>query len=319
MHINRGLLFWGLALITAGLVALAARQGLLDMVALADAWRLWPVLLIAIGLSIVLSRTPFAAVGTVAAALVVGVTGGAVIAIGPGIVSCGGEPGTTETSGGDFTLPEATVQLSMSCGSLDVALGDGSAWQAITTVDVDGPPQLQAAGGLLDLRSGSEGFPFSQDRQKWAVSLGRDVVYDLSASLNAAKSTFSLVGGTFSHLALDPNAGSVNIDLSGARVADLRMSLNAGSVSIATDAGTDLSGVISSNAGSIDLCAPAGGALRFTVDANVTFSHNLDVAGLEESGDTFTTPGFESAENGIELLLEGNAASFNLNPEEGCE
>jgi hypothetical protein len=331
MHINRGLLFWGLALITAGLVALAAMQGMVDRTALSGAWRLWPVVLIAIGLAIVLSRTPFAAVGTVIAALVVGIAGGAVIAVGPGIVSCGGEPGATHTARGDFTRQvqegvrfwrtAAAVDLELSCGSLDVTMADGTSWEAITSTneDEDGVPVVEAASGSLGLSSGSEGFPFSRDRQEWALSLGREVAYDLSASLNAAESTLNLAGGTFGSLSLNPNAGSLDLDLSGARVADLDVSLNAGSVSIVADAGTDLAGAIGSNAGSIDFCTPAGTALRFTVDANLTFSHDLDESGLVQSGDTFTSPGFETAEHQIDLRLEGNAASFNLNPEEGCE
>jgi hypothetical protein len=318
MHINRGLLFWGLALVTAGLVALAAMQGMVDRTLLADAWRLWPVVLIAIGLAIVLSRTPFAAVGTVIAALVVGIAGGAVIAVGPGVVSCGGEPGPPHTFAGDFTLPDATVQLELSCGSLDIAMTDGTSWEAVGSTDEDSAPVVEATGGSLEIRTGSDGFPFTRDRQEWELSLGRDITYDLSASLNAADSTLDLTGGTFSSLALNPNAGSLDIDLSGAQVADLDVSLNAGSVSIVADAVTDLAGDIGSNAGSIDFCAPADAALRFTVDANVTFSHDLDESGLDQSGDTFTSPGFETAEHQIDLRLEGNASSFNLNPEEGC-
>jgi hypothetical protein len=325
MHMNRGLLFWGLALITAGVVALAAMQGLIDEAALADAWQLWPVLLIAIGLSIVLSRTPVAVMGTVVAALVVGFAGGALIAVGPGIVGCGGEPGTTQTSVGDFTQPKAAVELDLSCGNLDVAMADGSSWQLVTATEEDGAPELEASDGSLQVGSGGHGLPFSRDRQKWALSLGRETSYDLSASLNAADSTLDLSGGTFSRLSVDPNAGSVDINLSGARVDDLHVSLNAGSMSIVVNAETDLGGLIGSNAGSIDFCAPVaalrfeGAALRFTVDANLTFSHNLDESGLEQSGDTFTTPGFEHAEHQIDVRLTGNAASFELNPEEGCQ
>ena len=67
MHINRGLLFWGLALVTAGVVALASAQGWIDIPIMADLWSFWPVILIVIGLAIVLSRTPFAVIGVVVA------------------------------------------------------------------------------------------------------------------------------------------------------------------------------------------------------------------------------------------------------------
>src|SRR5215208_7806262 len=151
MHINRGLLFWGLALITAGLVALAAMQRIVDKSALADAWRLWPVVLIAIGLAIVLSRTPFAAVGTVIAALVFGIAGGAVIAVGPGVVSCGGESVPPNTFDGNFELPRANVQLEVSCGSLDIAMADGTSWVAVGSTVNDGPPVIESSVGALHI------------------------------------------------------------------------------------------------------------------------------------------------------------------------
>ncbi len=82
MHLNRGLLFWGLALITAGATALAVQQDIIDRDVVAEAWKLWPVILIAIGLSIVLARTPFSVLGTVLAALILGVAGGALVSVG---------------------------------------------------------------------------------------------------------------------------------------------------------------------------------------------------------------------------------------------
>jgi hypothetical protein len=86
-----------------------------------------------------------------------------------------------------------------------------------------------------------------------------------------------------------------------------------------TDAETDLTGVINVNAGAVSVCAAEGTAMRFTVSANVTFAHDLDESGLAQSGDTYTSASFESAAHRIDLRLEGNAASFDLNPEDGCE
>lgn len=319
MQMNRGLLFWGLALVTAGVVALSASQGWIDRDALVGAWRLWPVILIAIGLSIVLSRTPLAILGTVVAALVVGVAGGAAFSVGPGIVSCGDGPLSTETATGEFTQPNVSVRLELNCGELDVGLADGTGWLAVTGTSADEPPDLESNDGSLALRSEGGTVPFRSERHEWALTLGRDVAYDVSASLNAADSRFDFASGSFSSISLDPNAGSVFLDLTGAEVGDFSVSLNAGSLSLLTDAETDLIGVLSVNAGSIDFCAPEGTAVRFTVDANVTFAHDLDDSGLSQSGDTFTTDGFVNAAHQVDLRLEGNAASFDFNPEDGCE
>ena len=318
MHVNRGLLFWGLALVTAGIVALAASQGWIESGMLTGAWRLWPVILIAIGLSIILSRTPLAVVGTIVSAVVVGFLGGALFAAGPGVVGCGDSPGASETSGGEFTLPEATVQLEMNCGDLRVALDDGTGWEAITAINEEDRPELEASAGSLDLRSEGGSFPFRRERQDWSLTLGRDVTYELEATLNATDATLDLAGGSFGRLAVDPNAGSIELDLSGAEVGDLRVSVNAGALSVTADSETDVDGAIHVNAGEVKLCVPDGTGLRISVNANVTFGHNLEESDLIQADDTFTSEGFDAAAHKIELRLEGNAASFDLNPEDGC-
>jgi hypothetical protein len=92
--------------------------------------------------------------------------------------------------------------------------------------------------------------------------------------------------------------------------------MNAGSVDLTADADTALSGSIDMNAGSLDLCIPDGVAFAITIEeGNITFSHNLDESGLARSGDTWRSGTGDAA---ITLDVEGNAASFNLNPEGGC-
>jgi hypothetical protein len=85
-----------------------------------------------------------------------------------------------------------------------------------------------------------------------------------------------------------------------------------------TDAQTQLAGRIGVNAGSVDLCTDPAAGLRITVEANVTFAHNLDDSGMQQAGETYTSDNFGSTTRTIDLELEGNAASFSLNPEEGC-
>jgi hypothetical protein len=72
------------------------------------------------------------------------------------------------------------------------------------------------------------------------------------------------------------------------------------------------------NAGSIEVCTADGVALRVTTDANITFSHNLDESDLQHVGDTWSTVGYADATDRVRIDLEGNAASFTLNPEGGC-
>ena len=319
MHLNRGLLFWGLALITAGATALAVQQGYIDRAAVADAWRLWPVILIAIGLSIVLARTPFAVLGTILAALILGFGAGALVSVGPSVACTGSVPSDLTGTSGAFT-GTASVNLDFNCGELNVAMADGSGWTAGTATTGDREVVVQGDGDSLDVSAtNEEGFNWDGGKQRWDIGLGADVAYDLRVSANAADTNLDLAGGTFDRLEVDPNAASLFIDLSGAAVRDFDMSMNAGSAEIQTDAETALAGRFTMNAGSFELCVPDGAALRITVaDSNFTFSHNLDDSGLTRSGESWTSDAFDGAATLIDLRLEGNAASFTLNPDGGC-
>ncbi|MEX0710160.1 MAG: DUF5668 domain-containing protein [Chloroflexota bacterium] len=318
MNFNRGLLFWGLALITAGAVALAAQQGYLDRDALSSAWRLWPLILIAVGVSIVLSRTPFAVLGTITAALVVGSAGGALIAVGPAFAGCGGdEPSSLRTEAGVFG-EVAQVTLDFNCGSLEVGTSDNDEWSVASGHEGGDPASINADSDSLDVESGHGDRWWEGGQQHWVVDLPQATTYELNVSPNAADTTISLGGGRFALVSVHPNAGSLTLDLTDARVERLDLSLNAGSAGIVIGAETGLDATLSVNAGSIDVCTEDGVALRVTTDANVTFSHNLDETNLVHDGDTWSTPGYADATDRVQIELSGNAASFTLNPEEGC-
>ena len=319
MQVNRGFAFWGVALITAGVVALAIQAQLIPEESARQAWRLWPVVLIVIGLAIVASRTPFALVATMAAGLVAGGLAGTLVAgIPEGLnVGCGGEPTETTSAEGSFS-GDAEVSLEFNCGELAVSTQGGNAWTAVVRDDGNREPEIRADDGSLRMRVEGGGFPFTQEgRQEWDVVLPTDVTLDLGVDANAASSHLELDDATLSALAIDANAGDVRLDLAGADVAELTIDANAGSLSMVADASTSLNGSVEMNAGSLELCVPEGVGLAITIeDDNITFSHNLDDAGLSRQGNTWSSGGGGDAD--ISLSVDGNAASFTLNPEGGC-
>lgn len=320
MHLNRGLLFWGLALITAGATALAVQQGYFDRDVVADAWRLWPVILIAIGLSIVLARTPYAVLGTILSALVLGFGAGALVSVGPSVACTGNVPSDLTTESGTFGGGTATVNLDFNCGDLNVVMADGTGWTAGTASTGDREVELRAGEASLQISAtNEEGWSWDGGKQRWDIGLGSDLAYDLQVNANAADVDLELAGGNFDRLGIHLNAGSLFVDLSGATVRDFDMSMNAGSAEIQTDSSTALTGSFTMNAGSFELCVPDGAAIRIDVaDANFTFSHNLDDSGLNRSNDTWNSDTFDGADTVIDLRLEGNAASFTFNPDGGC-
>lgn len=317
MRINRGLVFWGVALITAGAVALAIQSSVIDGAQARELWRFWPVVLILIGLSIIAARTPLALVGTLVTGVVVGGLVGTLVSGWPNALSigCGGTPDQLVSQNGTFG-DRATVDLDFNCGDLVVSMADGDAWDVDAMYAGNRAPRITSTSRRLHVESRNDGFPgFNEGRQDWTVVLPRDVQLALEIDANASSSQLDLGGGSFNQLDIETNAGSVVLDLDGAAVGDLSIDANAGSVSITADGDSSVSGSVSVNAGSVELCVADGVGVAITIrDENITFSHNLDSSGLSRSGDTWSTSGTAN----ITLRVSGNAASFNLNPEGGC-
>lgn len=318
MRINRGLVFWGVALIAAGVMALLLQSGAITDDVARQAWQLWPVILIVIGLAVIAGRSPLALAATVIAALTVGVLAGSLIGGLPdGLgIGCGGEVDELATEEGTFT-GAAGVTLHLNCGELKVSTAPGDAWNVEAGYAGDARPRIEAAEGSLRVEHAGGGrfFVFGNDRQEWDITLPSEVAITLEISANAASVQLDLADADLPGLSLEANAGLVDMNLAGSQVEDLEIGANAGSVRITTDAATRLWGRVSVNAGSLELCAPDGASLLITIEDNLTFSHNLDDRGLFQSGDTWST---RRGLVHIQLEVEGNAGSFSLNPSGGC-
>ena len=318
MRVRRGLLFWGLFLIPLGGITLLTRAGVLDADRLSDAWRLWPLILIGIGLAIVLGRSRTAVVGTAIIALVLGSLGGAALAGGHlwigAFSDCTFASGPTDQRfhrDGTFD-GGAAVRLDLRCGSLALTTTGGAGW----TLDAAhrGPaPLVDSTAGRLEVRvpAGT-----GDRRNDWTVGLPAAAVGSLAVTANAATATLVLPGSHLASLDADMNAGDLRIDATSASIDDIDVSMNAGRIRL--DAGsTALSGDLSVNAGAIDLCVPSGVGLRLDVTDQLTFVHNLGARGLARSGSTWTRDA-AAGQPVIQLAIEGNAASFSLNPDGGC-
>ncbi|MGH2357393.1 MAG: LiaI-LiaF-like domain-containing protein [Candidatus Limnocylindria bacterium] len=316
MRRNSGLLFWGVALITAGALALAVQAGVLSRDALSDAWRYWPVLLIVIGVAIIAARSPLGLPVTLVAGVAVGAVGGALLAGAPIGLGCGGEPTERTTADGAFESGAAEMDIEFSCGDLAMSMEEGDAWSLDARHGGGSDPAVAGSGSSLSLVTEGDGFFGVSGRSEWQLTLPADVMLDLSVDANAASSRLDLGGGQFGTLSLGANAGDMTLDLAGAEADELTAELNAGSMTVILDGETSATGSLGVNAGSITLCAPDDVALAITIEGdNVTFSHDLDESGLDRSSNTWRSGSGAAA---VELSVEGNAASFSFNDPEAC-
>lgn len=320
MHANRGLVFWGVALVTAGAVALTIQSNLIAADAARDAWRLWPIVLIVIGLAVISARTPFALVATLAAGVVAGGLTGTLVAGSPDGLSigCGGETDEQIAADGSFGTTSAEVVLDFNCGELGLATGGGSDWNVGARYASGAEPTITSDDGGLRVRAkdGPGFMGFADGRQAWDVTLPTDVRLALDIEANAASSRLDLDGADLSQMALDANAGDLDLGLGGATVDELTINANAGSLGLTVDGDSAVAGSVEMNAGSLELCVDPDVAIAITIeDDNVTFSHDLDASGLTRQGDTWAS-GDGAAD--VTLDVEGNAASFTYNPDGGC-
>jgi hypothetical protein len=320
-RVSRGAIFWGSALVTAGLVILAIQQGLIDEAVLANIGQWWPLLLIGAGVAIIFAG----ALGAVAVALsgiLLGLlVGGLVMGAASLPVGCGseGEGPLVAVADGEFAGDEAEVDIDLNCTTLEVVAGDGDAWSIEADEDsAEDDLVIEASDQTLEI--GDNNVNPIGDRRQALVTIPGDSGTHLSLGINAGEASLALSDGRWGRLDLEGNAMAMTVDLSGAEVDAMELTLNAGSANVLLGEGTDIgSGIrFGANAGSIEVCAPEGLGIQITMGDNVTSGHNLDDAGLDQSGNVWRTEGYESADTQIEIEFQGNAASFTLSPEGDC-
>ena len=329
MHLNRGLLGWGVFFITLGSVPLAVRAGYLDPASVNRAWELWPLILVGIGLGLLLQRTRIEAVGGLVVAVTFGLMGGGLLAGGlpaGGFTACGpgsggGEGSAFPTQTGTLGL-EARVNLDLNCGDLRSNSTDGTGWTVAGTSDGGQAPEIRSSGDRLEVRTPDRrGVNPGGRGSSWEVTLPRQVSLALGLSVNAGSARLNLSSMRVPDLNVSVNAGDAKVWASGVvEMGSFSASVNAGSLAISLPVPTaDLSGSLSVNAGSIEVCVPDGVGLRIRMEDEALGSNNFADRGLVRNGDAWTRPGDDSTTPRIELTANANLGSITLNPENGCE
>lgn len=317
MRIRRGLLFWGLFLIPLGGIPLLARVGTIDPAVFVDAWRLWPLVLVVIGLTLLLGRYRAGLIGVITVALLLGsLAGGALASGGLGIASFGdcslsARDTKAVDESGTFSADAALI-IALPCGTADVTVQPGTAWTVHADYRGD-PPPVVASHDLLGLGSTDDR---GGQRQDWTISVGADALRSIELQANAGTSVLKLAGASLTSVSADINAADLRIDAGAATIDRIDVSANAGRARITLGGGAT-TGDLSANAGAIDLCLPSNASVRIRMDDQLTFAHNLDERGFVHDGHTWTRSDDGDGDL-IDLTVDGNAASFTLDPEEGC-
>jgi hypothetical protein len=320
MRVNRRFLNWGVFLVAIGGVLVVTDLAAVDSATIADALRLWPLAIIAIGIGLILRRTRFSVAGGMLAAAVPGLLLGGAFAVVPHFsVDCGGrgEPASISTREGTFDGP-ATVSITSGCGTLVVNTGAGNGWVFSGGNTANQPPIIDATGQSLTIDSGAtEGWHFfDAGRDKWNLTLPTSRIDDLSLVVNAGKGQIDLAGAQLGRLDLTTNAAETIVDISGATLTDVSGAVNAGLLSVHLPSGSDVSGSLTVNAGALQVCTPPGLGLRVTHGGVLS---EIKVDGLQVTGNAWQSPDYASATHHADLSVIANVGAVEINPIGGCK
>ncbi len=318
MKVSHKLLYTGVFLVAAGGVLLVAEGSALADDTVAQALGLWPVAVITIGVGLLLRRSRFATAGGVMAAVMPGLLLGGLVASAPNVATdCRYVQPTGYTTQEGAFGGQGTVQLTLSCGELDVRGGQGPGWRVdVGRTGVAGPV-ITATADRLAIASASRNHVLGMaGTDVWRVALPGAPTLDVTATVNAGIGRFDLAGTRIGALGLTANAGEVRADLSGATVERLSMTLNAATARLQLPDAGDLAGRITVNAGSLHVCAGNDTGLRIQDQGTLRSTH---VNGLVRNGDAWESPGYTTAAHHADVTITSTLASVDINPEGGCK
>ena len=319
MRLDRSRLNWGVFFIVLGAVPLAYHQGAVSLSTLSDAWRLWPLVLIGIGLGLVLSRTPAYFVGGLVVAACLGLVLGSLFAVGPRL-GCGNHGTAVDTISRDGIFDGAAqVELDFQCGRANVTTSADGQWHVRASRSGGNGAIVNSTSTSLSVRSDDRsGWWLDRADDNWDVELPSGPSIGLTVSIDAGDAHFNLGGANLSSASFSVNAGALHVDLTNARLGNLSVSTNVGSASLILDGNSSVSGSISTNVGSLDMCPPSGLGLRIQSSESLAAS-NFSGAGLVRVGDAWQTPGYDAAANKADFNVSTSVGSLTLNPSGGCK
>ena len=309
--------------ISIGAIFMASNLGFLGWDSWMTIWRLWPVVIIAIGLEIFLGHKNIV-LSMFGVALSLALLAG-------GLYLSGGISGVKSqlpvgevVTGRDIEQPlddakTAQIRIDSSVGELTVSALDGSQNLIEGTIySVERETILESykmTGSTIDYYLHSEwqpgginNFNGKTQRLSWDLALSPEIPLDLNISLGVGESTLDLSDLQVSAIDLNIGVGQTTVTLP---VGEYQAYVDGGvgQTSIELPAEGQIKLDVQGGVGEIVIYLPTDMAAKIYVDRGIA---GLSVpSGLDKNEDTYTSPNFDSAENWVEIHLDqgvGNIA-----------
>ena len=302
---RQGGLVGPIILIGAGLLFLLNNLGVISWSVWGGLFQLWPLLLVAIGLDLLIGRR--SRLGSLlVAALVVAALLGAIWYSGGWGAPAGALLGSQVISQPLGGASSAKVDIGMGIGTLRLS-AQPTPGDLVSGSITQGPRdeierEFGVANGVATFRlhSVSQGMgalpigPASRGELVWDLRLNPSVPLDLK---------------------LSTGAGTATLDLSQLTLRSLDVNTGVGAATVTLPRTSVLHANISGGVGETTIVIPAGVAARVKATAGIGQVHVL--GSFERQGELYVSPGYAEADNQVELRISGGVGSITVTQESG--
>lgn len=327
-----GVSVWGFVLIGGGVIWMLTSLNILSLQHFSVLFKLWPLVLIAIGVQLLIGRSSRERVlligfGTIAVLLVL-------MVVGPSI----GLSGNIEAQRASYSEPldgaeSAQVEIGVGVGDLRVNALDDSNDLIDADLNYVGEINYEVEGDSARIirlnNEPGDVFNFaglfnalaSKNALRWDVRLSPSVPLDLNIHTGTASSAIDLSALNLEALDMESGTGSVDLTLpAGERAYEAQVNSGTGSVDVTIAEGAALTLVIEAGTGSVDIDIPDGAAVRLEAETgtgsmDVASSLRLISGDLEGPGGhqgIWESEGFASAERRINIQFNGGTGSLDV-------
>lgn len=286
--IRRGGLVGSSLIIVVGIVFLLSNYGYLTVNVWEVVIRLWPLLLIAIGIDVFIGRRSLWA-SLVGLVVILAILAGALWAFGVGI-------GSGQTVAGQ--------QISQPVGSAihaSIKIEPGAASLRLNSLDTT---DNLLAGSIETNKGQSVVKDFSQDGTEASLTLrttGANFYY-LPTGPSQWNWDLGLNPEIPMNLVVNLGAGNANLDLNGLKIDSLNVDMGVGNTSLILPNSGQYTARVNGAIGQLVIDVPQGLGVQIKTDTGIA---NVNMpADFQEQNGYYTSPGYASSENRVDMSLD---------------
>jgi hypothetical protein len=276
-----------LILIALGVVFLLNNMGILSWNVWEVIFRLWPILVIAIGLDLLLGRR--SALGAVLAFLI-----------------------TLAILLGALWLFESDIGRNVAGSAVDIRQDLQGASEAVIVLDpAVGSVQVDALGDSANLLEGvvrpaneeevATRFSLEGDTATFVVERAEPSFGPFLGDINRPRWEIGLARGIPLELQVDHGVGQLALDLDGLTLRALRVNLGLGQTTVTLPNRGRFEAVVKGAIGQMTIVVPDGLAVRIMANTGVATRSVPD--GYRREGDVYTSPGYDAADDRVDLAV----------------